>query len=164
MALLRVLILLSLSMPCAEADATRLCAWMDESWEEDTLRLKLWLETDQRASFHYGVTGSGLSDAHGRSHSPSSGTYVLEPGAADSPWGFAATIQPPGKIDIGVEIREFPKDIFDETPSPLIVAFAFERAIPDGEVQAPRSLAERQCKEVAIPPSRASFPDASGDS
>jgi hypothetical protein len=133
----------------AEARATQICGWMVEKIEGDDLHsVDIYLQADGEMEFLYKVGGRGLLSEGSRSHSPSSGTYVLHAGQAERVWGFGATLSPPGKIDITMAIHQKPADIFDEKPTPVLAEFAFRRDVPESEKQPPATLAKKQCVAV----------------
>jgi hypothetical protein len=143
----------ALALGAVPAQAAQLCAWMIETTpEEDYHEFALWLEADQDLSIFYKMAGQGVFGDGNSAHSPGSGTFVLHKGEKDRPWGFGTTVYAPAEVDIVAEIREYPKDVFDEEPPPLITQFAFRRMIPEGETAPPPVLAERQCKTVDVPP------------
>ena len=143
-----------LAMAAAPAQAAQICAWMLETAEADDVRaLELWLEADADMQIYYQLAGEGLVTESMRAHSPSSGTFVLHKGKPDKPWGFSATLTPPGPIDVVAEIRENPVDIFSDEPPPLMASFDFKRSVPEGETAIPPVLAARQCKTIN-PPAR----------
>ncbi len=136
----------------APAQAAQVCAWMTETLGEDDYReVELWLEADRDVDLYYMVKGEGMKDESSRVHTPSSGTFVLSAKQPKKPWGLGATLSPPGEIDIVAELRAYPKDVFAEEPPPLIMAFTFRRAIPEGETKPPPILATRQCKTADFP-------------
>jgi hypothetical protein len=136
------------------AHAVQLCAWMTETSNEDNLHeVTLWMQADADFDFLYKIGGQGLKENDGnRAHSPGSGTFALDAGKADHPWGFGATLYPPGVIDIVAEVHATPKDVFKDEETPLITSFTFHRDVPDGEEKPPATLAARQCKAVTAPP------------
>ena len=133
----------------APAQAAQLCAWMTErNKANDVHDLELWLSADKELEFLYKIGGTGITGEGSKMHSPSSGTFLLHPGKPDKAWGFGATMPMPGKIDVVVEIHQKPADIFDETPTPLIASFTFDRDVPEGEKKAPPVLAKKQCSAL----------------
>lgn len=138
----------------ADAADAAVDAGVEEEYEQPgLLDLKLWLQADGDADFYYKMAGEGLvQDKGGSAHSPNSGTYVLSRGEASSPWGLGMTFYPPGRIDVIIEIHEWPEDIFSDEDTPLLASFKFARRIPEGETQPPTTLAARQCKDVTFPP------------
>lgn len=140
------------SLLAGPAGAVTVCAWMDETLGEDEYReLKLWLEADRDFEGYYMIKGEGLSTESMKAHSPSSGTFFLRPKTPNSYWGFGATLTPPGKIDVVVEVRARPVDVFSEEPPPLLASFTFRRDVPEGESAPPKTFAARQCAAVAAP-------------
>jgi len=134
----------------AGAQATGVCAWLVETnAPEDVHELAVWLEADQDVEFFYQIAGEGVSSEGSRSHSPGSGTYSLTAGRAEKPWGFGATLSPPGEIDIVIELHKKPASIFSDEPTPLLASFTFHRHVPEGEAKAPPILATRQCQTLA---------------
>jgi hypothetical protein len=130
------------------ASAAQVCAWMKETTQENDVRhLELWLQSDTRLNFTYEIGGDGLADASGHSNSPSSGSFNLQPGQAETPWSFGATFNPPGRIDVTVTLHAPTPSIFDP-PGPVIAAFIFRRDVGEGERAPPPTLAARQCVAV----------------
>lgn len=140
------------------ARAAEICAWMTESLGEESYReVELWLQADADVDFFYSMKGEGMKEAGedgNRAHSPGSGTFVLHKGEAKKPWGFGMTLYPPAEIDVVAEVRAWPKDVFADKEPPLLTAFTFRRAIPEGEERPPATLAAKQCRTVTFPPSR----------
>lgn len=133
--------------------AAEAAAAAPEYVEPGVLNLKLWLQADGDAEFYYKMAGEGLvEDSGNRVHSPNSGTYVLSRGEPSSPWGLGMTFAPPGRIDVVVEVREYPEDIFSDEETPLLATFRLARRIPAGETTPPATLARRQCKDITFPP------------
>jgi hypothetical protein len=143
-----VLIVL-LPMP---AQAAQICGWLVESNQPDDERmLDLWLQSDVDVNFLYQIGGKGIVTSSGTSNSPSSATYNLEAGKAEKAWGFGSTLDPPGKIDVIVELHQTPADIFSKAPTPLLAKFSFQRNIPASERKPPQTLARKQCATIAAP-------------
>jgi hypothetical protein len=63
-------------------------------------------------------------------------------------WGIGSTFNPPGKIDITLELHKTPADIFSKEPTPLLAKFSFQREVPASEKKAPKTLAKKQCATV----------------
>jgi len=134
------------------AHAVQVCAWMDETiGEGDYHELELWLETDGKADVLYKIKGDGLRTENMQAHAPNSGTLVLHPRRPSKPWGFGASLSPPGDIDVIVELRAWPKDIFSDEETPLLASFTFKRHVPEGETQPPKTFATRQCAALKAP-------------
>lgn len=144
---LAILILLfPLSIP---AHAAQVCAWLVESSQPLNVRLlTLWLQSDTDMDFLYKVYGQGIVTESGESNSPASATYTLHAGRADTPWHYGATLDGAGKIDLTVEIRKTPIDVFSEKMSPLLARFVFKRTVPASENVPPATLASQQCAEL----------------
>lgn len=145
------LLALGLAAPCSAANV---CAWMKESVAEDDLhKVQIWIQADADLQFLYKVDGPGLVDDSGHANSPTTATYSLDAGQAKTMWDFGATMVPPGKIDIRLELHEWPKDIFSKEATPLLAAFSFQRSVPAGEKTPPATLAKKQCAAVkdAVP-------------
>lgn len=141
-----------LAAPAASARAVQVCAWIDETvGEDDYHELALWLEADGDADFFYRIKGEGLSGEGMKAHSPNSGTYVLHAREPERPWKFGATLTPPGAIDVVIELRAMPKDIFSDEETPLLAAFTFQRNVPEGETAPPKDLSARQCATLKAP-------------
>ena len=152
--MLRALIagVLGAAVLAGPAQALQLCAWMDETAGEDDYReLKLWLEADGDADFYYMIKGEGLVSEGMKGHSPNRGSYFLRPRTPDSPWKFGLTFRPPGTIDVIVEIRQKPADIFSDDEPPLLTAFTFHREAPEGETTPPKTFAAKQCATLGKP-------------
>jgi hypothetical protein len=134
----------------APAHAARVCAWMNETiGDDDYHELTLWLEADGDVDFYYKIKGEGLRSEGMKAHSPNSGTFVLHARKPDKPWGFGATLSPPGEIDVVIELRATPKDIFSDAEPPLLASFTFRRQVPEGETTPPKDLANKQCAALA---------------
>lgn len=147
--LLAGLVLLAAAAP---PRAVEVSAWMDETvGEDDYHELALWLEADGDADFFYRIKGEGVSSEGMRAHSPNSGSYVLHAGEPGRPWKFGATLTPPGAIDVVIELRAMPKDIFSDEETPLLAAFTFKRSVPAGETAPPKDLSARQCATLKAP-------------
>jgi hypothetical protein len=128
------------------AQAKQVCGWLVEKNNSDNLRqVDLWLQADSEIEFLYQIGGKGLADESGHSHSPGSGTYVLHRGKGERVWGFGATLNPPGTIDIIADLHEKPADIFDDKPTPILASFTFHRDVAENEKTVPRILAKKQC-------------------
>lgn len=128
------------------AHAVQVCAWIDETVGDNAYHeLKLWLEADAEFEGYYKLAGQGLAGDGMKAHSPGGGTFFLRPKQADSFWGFGSTLYPPGTIDVIVEIRAKPADVFSDEPPPLLASFTFHRDVPEGETAAPGTFAARQC-------------------
>jgi hypothetical protein len=148
---MRVCLAFALSLPLlAQSDQkpTQLCAWIIETRHEDVEHFDLWFQADRELEFLYVIGGEGIVDGSGKSHSPSSGSYVLKPGKAEKPWGFGTTINAPAKVDITVEARQKPADIFSKDETPLLAKFLFRRTIPESEKSPPPTLAKKQCTAI----------------
>lgn len=144
------LVLMLLWAAPAAAAPVKICAWMTETVDaESNHEFSLWLEADADIQIYYQMAGEGVVTESMRAHSPGSGTFVLHPGEPDKPWGFGATLNPPGEVDIVAEIHETPEDIFSDVPSPLLTAFEFRRHVPEGETTPPPIFAEKRCRTVA---------------
>ncbi|CAN5239620.1 hypothetical protein BH11PSE2_BH11PSE2_03190 [soil metagenome] len=129
------------------ASAAQICAWLTETTKADDLHdFSLWLQSDAELEIYYKMAGEGLVTESSKLYSPGSGTFVLHAGKAAKPWGFGATLNPPGDIDIIAEIHKKPVDIFSDAPSPLLASFAFKRHVPESEKKAPATFSTKQCK------------------
>lgn len=132
--------------------AAHVCAWMDETTgEDDYHELKLWLETDGDFDGYYMIKGEGFTSESVKAHSPNRGTFFLRPRNPDSLWGFGSTLSPPATIDVIVEIRGKPADVFSDELPPLLASFAFHRDVPEGETAPPRGFAVKQCATLGNP-------------
>jgi hypothetical protein len=130
------------------AKPSQLCAWIIETRHEDVEHFDLWLQADRELEFLWVVGGEGVVNGSGKSHSPSSGSYVLGPGKAEKPWGFGTTINAPARVDITVEARQKPADIFSKNETPLLAKFVFRRAVPESEKSPPPTFATKQCAAI----------------
>lgn len=133
----------------APAKAAKLCGWMVESEEPDDVRkLKILLFSDADVDFFYKIGGEGIVYPGNAGNSPSSGTFTLHAGQTDSPWSYGQTLEPPGQIDVSIEIHQTPVDIFSDKPTPLWANFIFRRNVPANEKNPPAMLAKKQCATV----------------
>jgi len=148
-----LLVSLAVLTAAVPAHAAQVCAWMDETIAEgDYHELALWLEADGDVDFYYKIKGEGLRSEGMKAHSPNSGTFVLHARKPDKPWGFGATLSPPGEIDVVIELRATPKDIFSDAETPLLASFTFRRQVPEGETAPPKDFARKQCATLATAP------------
>ena len=144
-------LLLTLSS-AALSQTVQVCGCLVESVKpENVYQFDVWLQTDGELSFLYKMSGAGVVAGSNKTHSPGSGTYVLQAGKAEKPWGFGTTLYPPAKIDITIELHEMPADIFSEAPTPLLAKFDFRRDVPESETKPPATLARKQCLAVKTP-------------
>ena len=133
----------------ATADAANVCAWMVETEEPDDVRaLVIWLQSDTDIDVFYQIGGRGIVTPGSTGNAPNDGTFTLSAGKARSPWKYGQTLEPPGKIDVTIELRKMPADIFSDAPKPLFAAFAFNRDVPKPEKKPPATLARKQCATV----------------
>jgi hypothetical protein len=147
-AIIAVLAALAFAAP---ARAANVCAWMLESNEGDegnVRQLEIWLEADADVDFFYKIGGRGIVSDSMTGNSPSSGTFVLHAGQKEKPWGFGATLYPPGAIDVTITLHKMPADIFSDDETPILASYAFARTIPESETKPPATLARKQCKAV----------------
>ena len=134
------------------AQAVQVCAWMDETiGEDDYHELKLWMEADGEFDAFYKIKGEGLVNESTKANAPNAGTFFLRRKRPDSHWTFGVTLAPPGRIDVIVEVRAQPVDIFSDEETPLLAAFTFRREIPEGETTPPRTFAAKQCATLGNP-------------
>jgi len=137
----------------APAKAAKLCGWMVESEEENDVRkLTIFLSSDADVDFFYKIGGKGISYPGNTGNSPGSGTFTLHAGQTDSPWSYGQTLEPPGLIDVNIEIHQMPADIFSGKPTPLWANFVFRRNVPANEKNPPAMLAKKQCAMVPAAP------------
>src|ERR1700690_1327954 len=116
------------------ANAAQICAWLVESNQPDDVRqLDLWLQSDADIDLLIKIDGDGIVDGSGKSNSPESATYSLRADQAEKAWGFGSTLNPPGAIDVTVELHQTPADMFSDGPTPLLAKFAFQRKIAADE-------------------------------
>jgi hypothetical protein len=147
-----VVLCLALALPNA-AHATQVCAWLVEANAADNeIDFELWLQSDGDTDFFYQITGEGVVTDSSQSHSKNSGTYSLHAGQASKVWGFGTTVNPPARIDIGIELHQMPASIFSDESTPLLAAFAFKRNVPESETKAPATLAKKQCTALKAVP------------
>ena len=131
------------------AHAAKLCGWMVETEEPDDVRkLKIFLSSDAEVDFLYKIGGKGIVYPGNTGNSPSSGTFTLHAGQTDSPWSYGQTLEPPGQIDINIEIHQTPADIFSDKPTPLWANFVFRRNVPANEKTPPAIFMKKQCATV----------------
>jgi hypothetical protein len=151
---MRVRIVFALFAACAisfaiPAKAAKICAWMVESEQPDDERmLKIFLSSDTEIDLFYQIGGKGIVYEGNTGNSPGDGTFSLHAGQTDSPWSFGQTFEPPGQIDVNIEIHQMPEDVFNEKPKPLLANFIFRRNVPANEKKPPATLAKKQCAMV----------------
>jgi hypothetical protein len=146
-----VAVLLAAFALTAPARAANVCAWMLETngGDEGNVRhLEIWLESDAGVDFLYKIGGKGIVSESMTGNSPSSGTFVLHAGQKEKPWGFGATLYPPGSIDVTITLHKMPADIFSDEETPILASYAFARKVPESETNPPATLARKQCKPV----------------
>lgn len=132
------------------AQAAKVCAWMVESEApNDERMLVIWLQSDANIDIFYKIGGRGIVTPGNTGNAPNEGSFSLIAGKADTPWKYGQTLEPPGKIDVTVELDKMPADIFSDAPKPVLAKFAFERAVPEAEKKPPATLAKKQCATVA---------------
>ncbi|HTW34289.1 MAG TPA: hypothetical protein VMD53_06715 [Rhizomicrobium sp.] len=137
----------------APAKAAKLCGWMVESEDPDDVRkLKIFLSSDADVDFFYRIGGKGIVYPGNAGNSPGSGTFTLHPGQTDSPWSYGQTLEPPGQIDVNIEIHQTPADIFSDKPTPLWANFVFRRNVPAAEKNPPATFMKKQCATVPTTP------------
>jgi hypothetical protein len=135
----------SFSLP---AKAAKLCGWMVESQEDDERKLKIFLSSDAEVDFLYKIGGKGIVVPGNTGNAPNSGSFTLHAGQTDSPWSYGQTMEPPGQIDVSIEIHQMPGDIFSDKPTPLWANFVFQRNVPANEKKPPAIFAKKQCATV----------------
>jgi hypothetical protein len=147
---IRILVATALIAACpVSAHAAKVCAWMVETEEPDDVRmLVIWLQADSDIDFFYQIGGRGIVTSGNTGNAPNDGTFNLLAGKADSPWKYGQTLEPPGKIDVTIELHKMPADIFSDAPKPLLAKFAFERDVPAAERKPPATLARKQCATI----------------
>ena len=132
------------------AEAAKICAWIVETEAHDDVRmLVLRLQADTDIDFFFQIGGRGIVTPGNTGNAPNDGTFSLSAGKADSPWKYGQTLEPPGKIDVTIELRKMPKDIFSDAPKPLLATFAFNRDVPESEKKPPATLARKQCATIS---------------
>jgi hypothetical protein len=133
----------------ASAQATTVCAWMVESNQPEQVRdVDIWLQADHDISFLYQVGGKGIITDTGHMSSPGSGTYSLKAGKAERPWGFGATLDSAGKIDVSMDLHKMPAQVTSSAPTPVLGHFVFQRDVPATETKPPATLAKKQCSII----------------
>ena len=143
----------ALALPAAPARAAQLCGWLVETVDaEQTHDFALWLESDADLEFFYKMSGKGIVTPSMKAYSPGKGTFTLHPKRPDKPWSFGTTIGDEGDVDIVAEIHVMPKSIFDETETPLLAKFVFQRHVPEDEKTPPGEFAKHQCVTVPNQP------------
>jgi hypothetical protein len=144
------LCLCSIAQAQVKSKAPQVCAWIVETKDADKVhQFDLWLEADAEVDFLYVIGGAGVITPSGKSHSPSSGTYNLSPHKAEKPWGYGTSVNSSAKIDITVDLRQTPTDIFSKVQTPLLAKFLFRRDIPESEKAVPPIFAKRQCAPLS---------------
>jgi hypothetical protein len=137
------------------AQAARVCAWVVEENKptdldpsESERKLTLWLQSDNETDFTYQIGGEGIVMGDDKGNAANKGTFTLHPGEKDTPWSYGATLNPPGRIDVTVELRKTPADIFSDAPTPLYAKFVFRRNVPANERKPPATFMTRQCANL----------------
>jgi hypothetical protein len=129
--------------------AAEVCSWLVEGEQPGHVRsLELWLQADSPVNFMFDVGGRGIVSATEDNNSPLRAAYALSPGDTRKVWSYSNTFYPPGKIDITLELRKTPVDIYSSGPTPLLAKFAFRRDVPAPETTPPNALATKQCMEL----------------
>ena len=135
---------------CGHAKAGQVCAWLvEKAISADAHDFDIWLQADTRMDFLYQIVGTAVTGEGFHTHSPSGGTFVLDPGKPERVWGFGTTMWGPARVEIGIELHRMPKDIFSKDPTPVIASFSFTRDVPARETKVPAALAKKQCKTAA---------------
>jgi hypothetical protein len=132
----------------APAKAAKLCGWMVETQEDDERKLKIFLSSDAEVDFFWKVGGKGIVVPGNTGNSPSDGSFTLHAGQTASPWSYGQTMDPPGQIDVAIEIHQMPADIFSDKPTPLWANFVFRRDVPANEKKPPAIFMKKQCAMV----------------
>ncbi len=132
----------------APAKAAKLCGWMVESQEDDERKLKIFLSSDAEVDFLYKIGGKGIVYPGNAGNAPNSGSFTLHPGQTESPWSYGQTLEPPGKIDVNIDIQQMPADIFSDKPTPLWANFVFRRNVPANEKKPTAEFMKKQCATV----------------
>lgn len=137
----------------AQAQAAKLCGWFAETVDSDqTHNVQLWLQSDAHVWFLYRIAGKGFysGDNGVEDNSPGGTTYSVDPGPPNSAWSEGQSAGPGDHIDIVVEIREWPKDLTDDTVrSPLLGQFVYRRTVKAGEKRSMTS--PHTCFEATFP-------------
>jgi hypothetical protein len=131
------------------AQATQVCAWVTESNQPGHMRtLDLWLQSDADIDFVYEVSGRGIATIGGDANAPKGSTYHLDPDQPRRAWTFTSSLYPPAKIEVLLNIKKMPTDVYSAAPTPLLAKFAFKREVPADETAPPDILAQKQCMEI----------------
>lgn len=115
---------------------------------DDERMLKIYLSSDTEIDFYYAIGGKGIVVPGNTGNAPNEGTFMLHAGQTDSPWSYGQTLEPPGAIDVNIEIHQMPDDVFSEKPKPLLANFIFRRNVPANEKKPPAVFAKKQCTTV----------------
>jgi hypothetical protein len=154
MILVRVTAAIALSVSFAVSfavpvKAAKLCGWMVESEDaDDERKLKIYLSSDAEVDFFYKIGGKGIVYPGNAGNAPNDGTFALHAGQTDSPWSYGQTLDPPGSIDVNIEIHQTPADIFSDKPTPLWANFVFRRNVPASEKKPPAIFMKKQCATI----------------
>jgi hypothetical protein len=132
--------------------AAQVCAWIDESVEEDgTHKFELNLSVDAPTSVAVGFRGPGFT-----SGSMGGEMIQLDPGAAKDVDGEGFDVSAGDGLRFDVQLFDHPLSL-DELDSPVgkpLAAFTFRRKVGGDETAPPADLSTKQCKNL----------DASADS
>ena len=142
----------------APVHAANLCGWFVETVDaHGQHNVALWLQSNERITFEYAMTGKGFYDGDGGAEDlhPSGSTYALEPGKAESVASSGSTVDPGMHIDFGAEIHASKRDIFDNADSPLLGKFAYQRTVTAG-AEKPPAGAPHACFDAIFPDPQAS--------
>ncbi len=137
----------------AQANAAKLCGWFVEAATGDSENdVEFWLESNERITFTYEMTGKGFTSDDGSSsnYSPGSGSFALEPGQPQKPWSFGSTLGAGMHIDIVGEIHASKAKLFDDGPTPLLGKFVYQRAVTES-TEKPPAPGAHQCFEATFP-------------
>lgn len=138
----------------AQAHAAQLCGWFVETVSGDSEHdVEFWLESNERITFNYEMTGKGFisDDGSSTNYSPGSGAFALEPGQAQKPWSFGSTLAPGMHVDITGEIHASKRKLFDDAPLPLLGKFVYRRAVTESTEKPPAAAGTHQCFEATFP-------------
>jgi hypothetical protein len=145
---------LLLAVVPGQAQAAKLCGWFVETavganGEHD---VQLWLESDERITFDYEMTGKGFTrdDGSSSNYSPGGGSMALEPGTPNSPWTFGSVLVAGMHLDIVAEIHASKAKLFDDGPTPLLGKFVYQRAVTE-KTEKPPAPGPHQCFEAKFP-------------
>lgn len=126
--------------------AAQVCAWIDESVEDDgTHKFELSLSADAPTSVAVGFRGPGFT-----SGSMGGEMIQLDPGAAKDVDGEGFDVSAGDDLRFDVQLFDHPLSL-DELDSPVgkpLASFTFRRTVAENETAPPADLAAKQCKSL----------------